>query len=1186
MQTRISRWAFALALALVATTGGLWARDLTFEDRVKAQEAIERVYWSHRIWPGDNARAKPPFEQAVPADAIRAKVLDDIRKSNALEQLWKRPLTQEQLQAEMERLASHSRAPAVLREIFEALGNDPELIAETLARQTLADRLIRRWYARDERFHRKVRREVEAALVRVANAGQLRGLGAAYTETTWKLIGEGAPAPEGRDCAGGLSEVQWRDLLQRLERMFPPTENTQGAQDGTDANSELARLTVGTVTSLNEEDDAFEVGGILRKEPGTITIATVSWPKAGFDDWWAARMESFSGTLASVAGRFARVTVTATTSCDVDTWTRTVGPPDPRSNQTAVWTGAEMIVWGGSRSGYIMMYYNTGGRYNPSTDSWTSTSSIGAPFARSGHTAIWTGSEMLVWGGKNSTVSNTNTGGKYNPTTNTWTATSTTGVATSRYGHTAVWTGSEMIVWGGCDINYCGAKTGARYNPSTDVWTAIATAPVGRYNHVSVWTGSEMIVWGGSATSSYTNTGARYNLSADSWTTTSTTGAPDARSLMTALWSGQRMIIWGGRTATISSLNTGGRYDPSSDGWQVTTLTGAPSARSGHTAVWTGTEMIVWGGTSVNDGGRYNPSTDSWMTTSTTGEPAARGGHSAVWTGSEMIVWGGNYLDTGGRYNLALDSWVPTSGSGAPSPRTVNTTVWTGSEMIVWGGALSGNPVNTGGRYVPATDSWTSTATLEAPVARSGHCAVWTGGEMIVWGGANNGSPMYNDGGRYAPATNTWTAMASAGAPTARMGPTAVWTGNEMLIWGGSDINTMCNSGASYAPSQNTWKPITPPATGRLAGGSAVWSGSEMVLWGATDGTNSNLGGRYNPTTATWRTTTASGAPASRYGYSTVWTGSEMIVWGGSVTSYPSNTGGRYNPFTDTWTSTPINAAVVGREFAPAVWTGREMVVWGGHAVSHSIGYVLGDGWQYDPATGVWTAISMIGAPMSRWNHSAAWTGTEMIVWAGNDGGTVTFNDGNQYCASSCSSPSIWYQDHDGDGFGTGSVQQVSCTQPAGFAAASGDCNDLDSAIRPGAAEICNGIDDDCDGTIDNGIPAPSGHPLLTETRSDTDAVLSWTAVSGATGYDIVKGSLAGLLDSGGDFTTSTTSCLGRGMTTTTIVDIPVPAAGNGWWHLVRAANWCSGSGSYDEGAPSQIGSRDAEIEASESGCP
>ena len=54
-----------------------------------------------------------------------------------------------------------------------------------------------------------------------------------------------------------------------------------------------------------------------------------------------------------------------------------------------------MIVWGGDGTRLL----NTGGRYNPSTDSWTATSTTNAPGARSSHTAVWTGSEMIVWGG-------------------------------------------------------------------------------------------------------------------------------------------------------------------------------------------------------------------------------------------------------------------------------------------------------------------------------------------------------------------------------------------------------------------------------------------------------------------------------------------------------------------------------------------------------------------------------------------------------------------------------------------------------------------------------------------------------------------------------------------------------------------------------------------------------------------
>ena len=102
------------------------------------------------------------------------------------------------------------------------------------------------------------------------------------------------------------------------------------------------------------------------------------------------------------------------------------------------------------------------------------------------------------------------------------------------------------------------------------------------------------------------------------------------------------MIIWGGSGPTI--INTGGRYNPSTDSWAATSTTNAPSARDLHTAVWTGTEMIVWGGydgiSRVNTGGRYNPGTDSWTATSTTNAPTGRERHTAVWSGSEMIIWG------------------------------------------------------------------------------------------------------------------------------------------------------------------------------------------------------------------------------------------------------------------------------------------------------------------------------------------------------------------------------------------------------------------------------------------------------------------------------------------------------------------------------------------------------------------
>src|SRR5881628_2871577 len=118
-----------------------------------------------------------------------------------------------------------------------------------------------------------------------------------------------------------------------------------------------------------------------------------------------------------------------------------------------------MIVWGGFNGSYL----NTGGRYNPGTDSWTATSTTSAPAARQQHTAVWTGSEMIVWGGTDGS-SFFNTGGRYNPGTDSWTATSTTGAPAGRNSHTAVWTGTEMIVWGG--YNGSGRAGGAGSCPT------------------------------------------------------------------------------------------------------------------------------------------------------------------------------------------------------------------------------------------------------------------------------------------------------------------------------------------------------------------------------------------------------------------------------------------------------------------------------------------------------------------------------------------------------------------------------------------------------------------------------------------------------------------------------------------------------------------------------------------------
>ncbi|HJQ24316.1 MAG TPA: BACON domain-containing carbohydrate-binding protein, partial [Blastocatellia bacterium] len=402
-------------------------------------------------------------------------------------------------------------------------------------------------------------------------------------------------------------------------------------------------------------------------------------------------------------------TVASAASCTSgDSWTPTseTNAPDARTAHTAVWTGSEMIVWGGvGNSGYL----NTGARYDPSTDTWTPISMVNAPASRSEFTAVWTGTEMIVWGGHN--TQELNTGGRYNPSTDTWTPLSTINAPIARRTHTAIWTGTEMIIWGG-HVGYRGAglSSGARYNPANDTWITTSTVNVasGREGHTAVWTGNEMIVWGGNSSGYVIDTGGRYNPASDSWSATSRVNDASARYHHSAVWTGTEMIVWGGfgnddQGATY--LNTGGRYNPASDSWTLTSTTLAPSLRGHHPALWTGSEMVIWGGYPItNTGGRYNPATNTWREMDAAAAPSGRYDHSAVWTGTEMIVWGGSTStggttistsDTGGRYCMSASAcsysitptghlFASTGGAGQVSLSAPGGCNWSAGSSASW----------------------------------------------------------------------------------------------------------------------------------------------------------------------------------------------------------------------------------------------------------------------------------------------------------------------------------------------------------------------------------------------------------------------------------------------------------------------------------------------------------------------
>ena len=602
-------------------------KTLTFADRVAYQRAIEKVYWGHRTWPAQNGAEKPSLDKVMSQAQIEKKVENYLRNSQALENYWQKPITPEQLQTEMDRMARHSKQPEVLRELFAALGNDSYIIAECLARPALASRLARNLYAHDERFHGALKERAEADLAAHDSVKQMKQTSGTYSEIEWvknddePTVGhasclpkdglavaslpnlEMASAPalqeQDRPNAVKLTGTEWNDNVQKLAAAFgspklgrarpKPARGGEGAPTtrGDEPNADpWAQIQIGKLSPLQENEDGYYATAVISKGKDRLKLATIAWLKQPFDSWRAKAETQMPVTMAAQVTADYRVPVigSPSTECIANTWRPTfAGVPERRDLHTAVWTGSEMIVWGGYSTS-IGGYLNTGGRYDPATDSWTSMSTY-APEARDQHTAVWTGSEMIVWGGTNyddftGDGGPLNTGGRYNPATDSWTGTSTTNAPGARYDHTAVWTGSEMIAWGGYGDT---GNTGGRYDPATDSWTPTSTtnAPESRGVHTAVWTGSEMIVWGGFRGSSPynpVNTGGRYDPSTDSWTATSTTNAPESRGLHTAVWTGSEMIVWGGSNNHFpyNPVNTGARYDPATDSWTATSTTNAP----------------------------------------------------------------------------------------------------------------------------------------------------------------------------------------------------------------------------------------------------------------------------------------------------------------------------------------------------------------------------------------------------------------------------------------------------------------------------------------------------------------------------------------------------------------------------------------------------------------------------------
>ncbi|HEX5041947.1 MAG TPA: kelch repeat-containing protein [Candidatus Polarisedimenticolaceae bacterium] len=869
---------------------------------------------------------------------------------------------------------------------------------------------------------------------------------------------------------------------------------------------------LGILGPLEEQERAFTVTAVTARDTDSVTVSTAVWEKESFDSWWKDHRDGFVMDAPEPIGSYTLGTLAPGNPCTNDTWyplKRAV--PAARMEPVWVWTGSEMIVWGGGSGATGALA--TGGRYRPDIDVWTEVNAAGAPSARRHATAVWTGTEMIVWGGDDGASPNpvaTNTGARYNPALDQWSATPTFNAPSARAYPTSVWTGSVMIVWGGISLPIAYLQTGGIYNPATNSWTAtsLVNAPSARYGHTATWLSGEMIVWGGEA-GPFLDTGARYNPATDSWASMTSTGRPAGRSFHSAVVLGGRVVLWGGQISGTAMATTGALYAP--DFWTALPTTGAPVGRMKHSAVV------------VND-------------------PAQGNAH--------MVIFGGQGFDGngqlydpggGGAYRQVQNDWRPMAAAGAPSARHSSAAVNVGTAMVVWGGAAGNTAQGDGRRYDPYAEVWSGISNSgtpgPSPGPRTGHTLVWTGSEAVVWGGA-----VSTGGSSYSLATDAWTALTEVGSPNHVYWHSAVWTGSVMMVWGGETPGGPVNTGAYWnAGGWVTMDPTNAPSARRRH--SAVWAGQSigMIVWGGDVGsvTIFNDGGTYfyRPLFGdNWVTTPPSPvALGPRVYHTATWTGTRMVIFGGADQTHIWGDGAAFNPLANTWTLLSGVNAPAARYYHTAISPGDDsVIVWGGY----NSGNYYGDGARYFVGTNTWTPIAPSGLGGRRMVE-ATWSGREMLVWGGL--GSSVFGDGARY------NPGFdaWTPM---SAFGAPSARYDHRSRQAG-----------DEMVTWGGSS-----NTDTGGRYCASCAVLSGFEAAKDLSFSSSTTLAWSANTGVTAYALYRGTF------NGSAPLTNHGCFQGGLATPTASDANVPAPGSGFYYLVGASNSCSrtGLGQMTGGAP------------------
>ena len=324
---------------------------------------------------------------------------------------------------------------------------------------------------------------------------------------------------------------------------------------------------------------------------------------------------------------------------------------------------------------------------------------------RASHSAVWTGTEVLIWGGFGADGAPLNSGFRWNPLTGEARAITEVGAPSPRFGHYSRWIGDAMLVYGGLIVENLpdsrfgkAVSGGAFYYPDRDEWLAIAEAggPGSRDCAATTWTPRGLFVFGGTsdpgtAEQAPARNGFLYDPSVKAWTEIAAS-PPGFESFCDAgvLATDKVVLVAGGSTWRFEGANTGARYDFTSDAWTPMAAGAPPECTwADPPAVWNGAGAmlcsILLGCYRTATGG------DDWQPVPKDGVPPSGAGMGWDVRGDRLFVLGGDRTllgaDHGGAvYDAGSDAWQALPTECAPSPRRKLSATWTNAGVLVWGG--------------------------------------------------------------------------------------------------------------------------------------------------------------------------------------------------------------------------------------------------------------------------------------------------------------------------------------------------------------------------------------------------------------------------------------------------------------------------------------------------------------------